>query len=137
MTATKLPQHHGEDVSRAIIKITGAGTGMSEGLAIAPIALEVDDEEYFIVRATCAETGHIRDKNGLLVRTHRLHTEDMAPIDSDTAQAALAGYADMLSRRKAEIAGQLELEADEDLEGKEAMATIDETGSLAPQFKGE
>lgn len=119
-TTTALPAYKGEEVSRATIKITGAGTGMSDGLAVAPIALELDEADYFIVRASCAEVGHIRDKNGLLVRTHRLHTEEMAPIDRETAVKTLAEYADMIEKAKAERSGQLLLGAEDEALEREA-----------------
>ncbi len=137
-TTNELPDYKGEHVSRAVIKITGAGTGMDEGLGVAPIVLDLDDEAYFIVRAKCAESpSHYRDKNELLIRRHRLHVEDMAPIDAETGQKALAEYADLVAQRKAEAAGQMQLSADEDLEGKHVLAELNEGNGLSPEFKGK
>ena len=124
MTATQkveLPDYNGESVSRAVVKITGAGTGMDEGLAVAPIVLDLDDESYFVVRTKCAESpSHFRDKNGLLVRRHRLHAEEMAPVDAATAKKALSAYAEQVEKARAAAQGQMMIDAEQAAAEREA-----------------
>ena len=52
------------------------------------------------------------------------------------AQRILTANADSIAQMKAELEGQLELQADEDLEGAEAIASMHE-GALSPEFKGQ
>lgn len=130
MTATKptLPKFEGADVSRAAVKFSGVGTGLSDGLSVAPIALEPGDEKYFILRSRCVGVSHDEDKHELLVRVHKLRTVDMAPIDGETAEKALQEYAEEIERRKAEVDGQLRLDEEE---AAVAAERLDETGSVS------
>lgn len=117
MTAvtTELPDYEGEKVSRVALKITGAGTGLSDSLAVQPIVMDLDDDAYFVIRVKANESAsHYRDKNGLLVRLNRVHTESMAPIDRDSAEKVLAEYADVVMRKKAEAVNQTFIGEDDD-----------------------
>lgn len=130
MTATKdkpaLPPFEGRDVSRAAMKITGAGTGLSEGLSAQPIAYEVGDDEYFVVKVHVAGIHHDEDKNGLLVRVHKSKVDEMAPIDQATAQKALQTYAEETKRVKDEVDGQLRMD---DEAAAVAAEKLDEDGT--------
>ena len=63
-------------------------------------------------------------------------TEEITMVEEDIAKRFLQAAADNLARRRNEIEGQMQLDADEDLEGREALAGLHETGQLAPEFKG-
>lgn len=132
MTATAqrptLPDFNGEPVHRTEIKFTGVGTGFN-GLDVRPVVMELDDEAYFVVRVTAAESAsHFRDKNNQLVRMQRVHAEDMAPIDKAAADKVLAEYAAEIKRRKTEMDGQLSLDDEAAASDREAA---DETGEPA------
>lgn len=120
MTATDratLPDFQGEPVHRTAIKFTGVGTGFT-GLDVRPVVMELDDEAYFVVRVKAAESAsHLRDKHDQLVRMQRVHAEEMAPIDKESADKVLAEYAAQIKAAKAANEGQLSFgdgEPDED-----------------------
>lgn len=117
---TDIPDFNGEEVDRVAIKFTGVGTGFT-GLDVRPIVMELDDEAYFIVKASAAESAsHFRDKKHKLVRLQRVRAEDMAPIDAATAQKALRSYAQEIEKIKAETMGQTSI--DDELAASEREA---------------
>jgi hypothetical protein len=117
---TTLPDFQGEPVHRTAIKFIGIGTGFT-GLDVRPVVMELDDEAYFVVRVKAAESAsHLRDKHDLLVRMQRVHAEDMAPIDRDSAEKVLADYANQIKAAKAAADGQLMLDAEAEAEAREA-----------------
>lgn len=112
-TRPKLPDFEGREVSRASVKFSGVGTGLSDGLSVAPMALDPGEETYFVIRVRCSGVSHDEDKHELLVRNHKLNTVDMAPIDEAAARNALTQYADSVQQKKAAIEGQLSLDAEQ------------------------
>jgi hypothetical protein len=115
-----LPDYNGETVHRTAVKFTGVGTGFT-GLDVQPVVMELDEEAYFVVRVTAAESAsHYHDKDGHLVRMQRLRAEDMAPVDKDTAQRALQEYAQRIEAHKAEMDNQLLLDMEADATAREA-----------------
>jgi hypothetical protein len=130
-TTDKLPEYNGEHVSRAQIKITGAGTGFS-GLDVRPIVMDLDDEMYLVVRVRAAESpSHFRDGNELLVRMQRLHIEEMAPVSDEIAGNALKEYAAEIERIKQEMDGQEQLFAEQEAEAREAADGTDSPAEIA------
>lgn len=125
-TRPKLPDFEGREVSRASVKFSGVGTGLSDGLSVAPMALDPGEEAFFVIRVRCTGVSHDEDKHELLVRNHKLNTVDMAPIDEPAAQHALTAYTDSVQRKKAEIEGQLSLDGEQealDAEGHDGDGT--------------
>lgn len=127
-----------EPVQSVAVRITGAGDGLSEALKITPKALHLGDEVAFVLRGTVTQINHRQQGDDEpIVRVHTVKAGRITEVELDMADKILTAAAKNLARAKAEREGQMEMEADEDLEGKEALATIEETGSLAPEFKGE
>lgn len=135
MTATKLHDFEGRTVDKAAIKIAGAGTGLSDALKLDPVEIELGEDRYFVLRGSCSRVSVEEDKNEITTRVHTMKTLEITLLEEDIAKRFLQAAADNLARRKNEIEGQMQLDADDDLEGAEALATINETGSLAPEFK--
>lgn len=130
MTATtsKLPDFGGHAVTRAAVKISGSGTGLSDGLSVSPIAYDLGEEGYFVIRIAVAGVEHKRDKDENLVREHKFHIEDMAPLSDELARGALQTYAQQIEEAKAQMDGQLMLEAEQAAEERE-RADLASTGS--------
>lgn len=127
-----------ESVEEVQVVIRNAGDGLSDALKVSKKELHLGEEVAYILRGTVTGVQFKqKDEESPVARVHIIRTAGITEVDMDMAKTILAAAADNLARAKAEREGQLLIEADEDLEGKEAMATIDETGSLAPQFKGE
>ena len=126
MTASKLPDFEGEPVAYAVVKINGSATGYSDGLKIRPVVFHIGDEVFFVVKAKVAGVDHTPDKDNLRFRRHDLKIEDMAPVDSATAQKALQEYAAEIERIKAEQDGQEQLFAEQEAAEREAL---DESGT--------
>lgn len=135
-----LPDFEDGLVELSQIRITNAGDGLSEALKIAPRALHIDDEVAILIRGRVTQVNHrkkdSRDgEDDTIVRVHTVKALAATEIEMEHAKKILVAAADNLARRKAELEGQMQIEADEDLEGAEALKTIEETGKLAPEFK--
>lgn len=127
-TVDKLPDFESQPVHKAAMKFSGAGTGLSEGLAVRPVALDVGTRAYFVIETHCAGVDHREDKDGYLTRVHQLRTEHMAPISEDLAQKVIRQYAAEVEQAKSQMDGQLSLDAEADAEAREEL---DDTGSPA------
>lgn len=112
MTAT-LPPFGDQEVHKAAIKMTGAGTGLSEGIKVKPLVLDIGETAYFVIEARCAGVEHTEDKDEFITRVHKLHTENMAPISEEIAQQALLAYTREVEQAKASADGQGELFRDD------------------------
>lgn len=133
MTATKpnLPDHNGEPVDGAQIKFSGLGTGFN-GLDVDPIYMELDDSEYFVMKATAGESPSAkRTKKGELVWLNRLTVDSMAPIDQETAERVLSEHAEKVQRRRDEIDGQLRLTEEAAALDREARDETDSPQQIA------
>lgn len=120
----EIPEFEGLTVDRTAIKLTGAGTGMHEGLKVQPMVMEVGDEDFFIFKGRCAGVEHAEDKNEDLVRIHKIHPVQMAPIDAEIARKAIAEYEQRIEDAK----GQLQLRYEQEAEERE-RADLASTGS--------
>lgn len=127
----ELPDHKGEKVTHAAIKFTGVGTGF-EGLDVRPVVMELDDQAYFVIRVTAAESAsHKRNQRGELVRLQRVKAEDMAPISRDLAQKVLQEYAAAIEKAKAELDGQTSIEDELAAQEREARDETDSPSEIA------
>lgn len=121
MTAAKLHSFEGRDIDRTAIKIVGAGDGLSEALAIAPDEIELDDERYYVLRGACSRVSMETDKHGATIRVHTIKTQGISSIEPELAEKVLQDNADKLTRAKAEMDGQLALDAENEALAKEAL----------------
>jgi hypothetical protein len=124
----KLPAFEGREVVAARVKITNAGDGLSDALAVSPVALHMDDEVFYVLRGTCAKVGHEADKHENLIRVHTIKADQITEVDGDTARKMLQAAAEELERRKAELDGQMMLDAEQAAEERE-RADLAATGS--------
>ncbi|WP_375490255.1 hypothetical protein [uncultured Jatrophihabitans sp.] len=124
MTATAarptLPDFESETVARASVKITNAGDGLSEALKVDPIALHMNDVVYYVLRGEVTQINHRTDRDDEIVRVHTVKADQISPIDAGAAQKFLQAYAEETERKKAEIAGQLALDAEQEAMEREA-----------------
>lgn len=127
MTATKqLHEFEGREVHKAAIKIAGAGTGLSDSLKMDPVEIELGEDRYFVLRATCSRVSIEEDKSEITTRVHTMNTSEITLLEDEIAKRLLQAAADNLARRKAEIEGQQQIEFTEGLEGQEAIASLNE-----------
>lgn len=111
---TALPPFGDQEVHKAAIKMTGAGTGLPEGIKVKPLVLDIGETAYFVIEARCAGVEHVEDKDEFITRVHKLHTENMAPISEEIAQQALLAYTREVEQAKADADGQESLFRDDD-----------------------
>lgn len=122
MTATKqLHDFEGREVNRTAIKIAGAGTGLSDALKVDPVEIELGEDRYFVLKASCGRVSIEEDKDEVTTRVHTMKTTSIMILDDDIAKRLLQANADTLARRKNEIEGQLSLEAEAEALRKEAL----------------
>ncbi len=135
MTATtstdKLPEFEGNPVHKAAMKFTGAGTGLSEGLAVRPVALAPGATAYFVIEARVAGIGHDEDKDGYLIRVHKLHTEHMAPISEELARSAIQSYARQIEDEKSRLDGQTSIDDELAAQEREQRDDTDSPAEIA------
>lgn len=120
MTTTQpLPAFEGLDVQQAKVKITNAGDGLSDALKVAPVALELGDEPYYLLRGEVTQINHI-EKDELITRVHTVKASAITPVDPDPAKKLLDEAAVELEKAKADAAGQLMLDGENEALAKEA-----------------
>lgn len=128
-----LPEFEGHDVHRCQVRITRAGDGLSEALQVAPKAIDIGDRVFYVLEGVCGQVMH-KLKDDVIVRVHTIEASGITEVDETLAKQILAAAADRTERRKAELAGQLMLEAEkaaEDAEGREHVeddGEVDEAG---------
>jgi len=122
MTQTQpaLPTFEDQAVIGSRIKITKTGDGLSEALKVAPIALFLDDEVYYVLQGKVTSVAHVVDKDGITSRVRTIKADGIAPIDQETARKAIQTAAEETERIRAEQAGQLALGAEQAALEKEA-----------------
>lgn len=124
MTTTiseKLPLFEDEPVDYAEVRITNAGDGLSEALKIAPEALHMDQEVFYVLRGEVSQINHRRKSDdGPIVRVHTVKASQITKVDPELAREMLAKAADELEKAKAQAAGQLLLDAENEAAAKEA-----------------
>lgn len=95
---TQLPTYGGKPVTRTAIKITNAGDGLSQGLAIDPQVLALGDTHYVVLECIVDSHEHdrIMDKNndtGLLVLNQVLKAGTGTLIDKELVAEVIAEQA--------------------------------------------
>jgi len=121
MTTTQpLPTFEGLDVQQAKVKITNAGDGLSEALKVAPVALELGDEPYYLLRGEVTQINHV-EKDELITRVHTVKASAITPVDPELASKMLEEAAAELAKAKAAADGQLMLDAENEALAKEAL----------------
>lgn len=130
-TADKLPEFEGTPVHKAAVKFSGAGTGLSEGLSVQPVALHHGQRSFFVIETECVNVAHPADKDGYLTRLHHLRTEHMAPINEDLARKVISEYAQQIETAKAASDGQMRLDDENAAAEREARDATDSPADIA------
>lgn len=123
MTATQqdeLRDFEGRHIARATVKITNAGDGLSEALAIQPEEIELDEDRSYVLQGKCVRVSIEVDKNGVASRVHTIKTHGISPIDPKIAAKAIGQYRDETERAKAEAQGQMMLGEEQAAASREA-----------------
>lgn len=104
-----LPKYRGREVTRAAIKITKAGDGLSDALHVEPVVLDHNDQVYLVLRCEVIDVQHpFADKKArdALVRKCILETVDVAIVDESDVAELLIKNKDRVQRGLDAIAGQ-------------------------------
>lgn len=142
MTRTKqatLPAFEEQSVNNATVRITNAGDGLSEALKVDPKALHLGEQVYYVLSGDVTQINHV-EKDEILTRVHTVKASAITEVDADLAGKLLTAAAEELSRRKAEVDGQLMLEeeaAATEREDLDAHGTPAEIAQAAHDRAGE
>lgn len=130
-----LPDYGGKTVTRTAIKITNAGDGLSQGLAIEPQVLGLGEVHYVVLE--CVVDSHEHDRlmaqgndTGLLVLNQVLKAGTGTLIDADVVREAIREQAERIQRAKDAAAGRAKLPYPDELqaqhdEGAHAEAPVE------------
>lgn len=111
-----LSKFEGRDVLQATIKVTNAGDGLSEALAIDPTEMHLGDKVYLVIEAEVSKVNYEELKDtGTLRRVHTLRAGVATIVDEAFA-------ADVLERQRVAI------------EEARGVHRIDFDGALADAF---
>lgn len=120
---TKLPAYAGLPVVRTAIKVTNAGDGLSQGLAIDPEVLPLGSRVYVVLE--CVVDSHEHDRvldkgsdTGLLVLNQVLKAGTGTLIDGAVVREAIAQQAERIQRAKDEAAGRARLPLPDELQAQ-------------------
>lgn len=107
---TALPEFEGSDVFAASMKITKAGDGLSDALEVAPVALHVGDEVFFVLKGVVDQVNHrpLKKTEGLQ-RVHTISTVDITQVDESAVSKMLQEAGERVRREKDRAAGVLTL----------------------------
>lgn len=98
----ELPRFEGLPVSQAAVRITRAGDGLSEALKIAPKALELGDEVYYVLRGVVRQINHKeKDEGDPIIRVHTVEAVAITEVDPELAERLLDAAATELAKAKA------------------------------------
>lgn len=120
-----LGEFEGQEVVGTTIKITGAGDGLSDALAIDPAEMHHGDEVYVVLKCRVAKVNFPpapKDADGV-VREHVLRAGDSAIVDEKLVKKAIDAQAEKIRRAREEAAGvQSLLDEQAAIEAEEAQA---------------
>lgn len=114
MTRTKqatLPAFEEQSVNNATVRITNAGDGLSEALKVDPKALHLGEQVFYVLSGDVTQINHV-EKDEILTRVHTVKASAITEVDADLAEKLLTAAAEELARRRAEVDGQMTLDAE-------------------------
>lgn len=116
-----LPEYNGRPVIRTAIKVTNAGDGLSQGLAIDPNVLDIGSTVYIVLE--CVVDSHEHDRildkksdTGLMILNQVLKAGTGTLIDADVVKDAIAEQAEKIELAREAANGTQRLPFDEELE---------------------
>lgn len=103
-----LPKFEGRPVVRSAVKITRAGDGLSEALALEPTALHHSDEVFFVLRGSVTQVNHrpTSREEDTLVRVHTVEAQEIAMVDQAAVDKLLVEERERVARLRDEEAGR-------------------------------
>lgn len=125
-----LPKFERQPVVRSAVKITRAGDGLSEAMRLAPEALSLGDEVWFVLKGEVTRVAHERapKDDTVLVRVHTVTASDVALVEKGAVQEVLLAEQDRIARLREEEEGVQRLIDDPlNLDGRAEPAKEEET----------
>lgn len=128
--ANQLPLFEENAVANSTVKITKAGDGLSAALKVAPEALFLGSDQYFVLHGRVTQVAH-KDVDGVVTRIHVIETQGITAIDPELARKSIDEAALETERLRAEQTGQGSLDeaevVDADIvdEGDPVGSTVD------------
>ena len=118
-----LPAFEGVDVHKAKLRITGAGDGLSEALALQPKAYHAGETMCLVLRAKVSQINHVAEKDSnALIRVHTAVVESITEVEEAAIRDYLDGAAENLRLARDKAKGQEQLPIGKS-DGKPAMTT--------------
>lgn len=109
--AAALPDFEGHEVRKALLRITGAGDGLSEALALEPKAYHHGQEVAFVLKGVVDQVNHKPVEKGGedLARVHTVVAVDVAEVDLSDIKVYLEDQAERTRLARDAAAGQEQL----------------------------
>lgn len=128
-----LGSFEGDTISRATIKVTGAGDGLSEAMKIETRKLHKRDEVYVVMRCRVTAVGFedilVKGDPVGTARVHKLKAQEAVIVEDEHVAALLATHAE----RIAEVKEQERLAR----ERERGVRTLDDGAILLAHAEGE
>lgn len=108
----RLPDFESCEVDRSSIKVTKAGDGLSEPLALDPQALAHGEEIYLVIRGKVTQVIHkpsSREEPDILTRVHVVEARDVALVAPDEVEGLLQRERQRVDKLKAAAEGVMPL----------------------------
>lgn len=125
--ANQLPLFEENAVANSTVKITKAGDGLSAALKVAPEALFLGSDQYFVLHGRVTQVAH-KDVDGVVTRIHVIETQGITSIDPELARKSIDAAAQETERLRAEQTGQSSIDevVDADIvdEGDPVQSTV-------------
>jgi len=107
----ELPTFEGASVADSKVRITKAGDGLSESLALEPLALHMGTEASFCIRGTVSQIAH-KTVKGKVIRIHTIEVTEIAVMDDVEATDILDAYHEHIGELRDAKSGQQRIEGD-------------------------
>ena len=106
-----LPNFEDHPVHKAKLRITGAGDGLSEALALAPKAYHAGETMCLVLKAKVSQINHVAEKDtNALTRVHTAVVGSITEVEEAEIEGYLELAADRLREARDKASGQERLE---------------------------
>lgn len=121
-----LEPFEGRDVIGAKIKVTNAGDGLSQALAMDPVAYHHGAKVYVVLECLVSKVEHAEVKDtGALVRQHTFKAEGAVIVDAELVAGLVDQSKELIRKRKEEAQGIQTLPLDDPPETHPAVELLE------------
>jgi hypothetical protein len=107
MTDTALPTFEGRDVKKSQLRITGAGDGLSEALALTPKAYHAGETMCLVLKAEVTQINHKAEKDSDdMIRVHTAVVGSITEVEEGDISSFLADSSERIRKARDAAVGQ-------------------------------